>query len=300
MSASPDASPPATLPFVLRDAPAPVGPVTPAARPLIEKAIARLTPEPAGGVSSRSAIGSPSGNSTNSPSSMRAALCRGRHRRDRREASRAWGGALRADGRYPGGGRSGRTGRGCLSGAGRGRMLLARLVEAGVARGIVRFRGIVLPDNKPMLELCANTRRVWGSSVATGTSTSTFAWRRDPRRHRVGDFARYVGGLSIPRRCRPGPRCNRGSGAFGARARLRRSGRDREACEVRPNRGVVERLDPHAEMVEIAARSTRRRAACRAELAGKGHEVDQAAARAELDEPDLVLAPLDRAASASQ
>lgn len=156
MTSSPNLSLPAAFPFVLRDGrPLRVGPVTPAARPVIEKAIARLTPE-----------------------TSRRRFFTVRYRLSERElddltqldgVQRYAVGATVAD---PAGGVEGvgvaRFVRvadspaaaevavlvvDAFQGQGVGRMLLARLMEAGVARGIARFRGLVLPDNNPMLGL---------------------------------------------------------------------------------------------------------------------------------------------------
>jgi len=59
---------------------------------------------------------------------------------------------------------------------------------------------------------------------------------------------------------------------------------------------LVERLDAQAEVGEIAAFLASRRAAGAAERAVDRHEVDQRASGAQLDQADVVLAPLDRAA----
>ena len=58
----------------------------------------------------------------------------------------------------------------------------------------------------------------------------------------------------------------------------------------------VERLDAQAEVVEVAAFPAGRGAAGAAEGAVDRHEVDQRAPGAQLDQADVVLAPLDRAA----
>ena len=61
-------------------------------------------------------------------------------------------------------------------------------------------------------------------------------------------------------------------------------------------RGLVERLDAQAEVVDVAPLRARPRAPGAAELAVQRHEVDQLRAGAQLHQADRVLAALDRAA----
>ena len=67
-------------------------------------------------------------------------------------------------------------------------------------------------------------------------------------------------------------------------------------CEAGTDGGFVERLDAQAEVVEVAAFPAGRGAAGAAERAVDRHEVDQRAPGTQLDQADVVLAPLDRAA----
>jgi hypothetical protein len=65
--------------------------------------------------------------------------------------------------------------------------------------------------------------------------------------------------------------------------------------KVRSNGGFVERLDAQAEVVEIAPLDAGSRATGAPELAIDGHEINERAAGAKLQEADLVLPALDRA-----
>ena len=65
-----------------------------------------------------------------------------------------------------------------FQGQGVGRTLLKRLAAAALARGILRFRGIVHPDNRPIIRLLTDTRRIRRSSAAASTCTSTSTSRK--------------------------------------------------------------------------------------------------------------------------
>ncbi|MFO1324948.1 MAG: GNAT family N-acetyltransferase [Burkholderiales bacterium] len=143
-------------PFYLRDGrPLGIGPVTPASRPIIEKAIARLSPETSrrrfftprfrlsdrelddltilDGVN-RYAIGA----SVRSPEGETEGVGVARFARMADAPAVAEVAVLVVD---------------AYQGQGVGRMLLSRLASAGIARGIARLTGIVMRDNDPMLSL---------------------------------------------------------------------------------------------------------------------------------------------------
>lgn len=158
MTASSPAATSSESPFTLRDGRSvSVGPVGPAARPLIEQGIARLSPE-----SSRRrfftvryrlsdkeldeltildgyhrfAVGA----SVEGPGGVTEGVGVARFVRDQREPSAAEVALLVVD---------------AYQGQGVGKMLLTRRAEAALARGITRFRGMVLADNDAMLGLLA-------------------------------------------------------------------------------------------------------------------------------------------------
>lgn len=152
---------PATLepPFFLRDGrPLGIRPVTPASRPIIEKAIARLSTEtsrrrfftPRFRLSDREldeltildgfnryAIGA----SVRTPEGEVEGVGVARFVRVADAPTVAEVAVLVVD---------------AYQGQGVGRMLLSRLAAAGIARGIARLRGIVMQDNDPMLRLLRN------------------------------------------------------------------------------------------------------------------------------------------------
>ena len=57
----------------------------------------------------------------------------------------------------------------------------------------------------------------------------------------------------------------------------------------------IERLDAKAEVIQVSTFPCWGRTASLAELAAHGHKVDQRPTRAELNQPDGVFAPFDRA-----
>lgn len=143
-------------PFYLRDGrPLGIGPVTPASRTIIEKAIARLSPETSrrrfftprfrlsdkeldeltilDGID-RYAIGASVRTAAGEVEGVGVA----RYVRVAGAPTVAEVAVLVVD---------------AFQGQGVGRMLLSRLASAGIARGITRLRGIVLQDNRPMLGL---------------------------------------------------------------------------------------------------------------------------------------------------
>src|SRR6185437_7596597 len=81
--------------------------------------------------------------------------------------------------------------------------------------------------------------------------------------------------------------------ALGAVTRFRFARVDAGIVQLLPDRAFVERLDAQAEMIEIATLDSRRGAAGAAELAGDRHEIDQRAARTQLDEAKRVDPALD-------
>ncbi len=132
-----------------------IQPITPAARPLIERAIARVSPE-----SSRRRFFTPRfrfsereldaltvldghdryalGAVVNGPDAAPEGVGIARFVRVPGQADTAEVAVLVVD---------------AFQGQGVGRTLLARLAIAALARGIARFRGIVMTDNDPMLKL---------------------------------------------------------------------------------------------------------------------------------------------------
>jgi GNAT superfamily N-acetyltransferase len=131
------------------------GPITPSARGLIERAMARLSPETSrrrfftvryrlsdrelddltnlDGVR-RYAVGA----SVRTPGGEVEGVGVARYARDADDPRTAELALLVVD---------------AYQGRGIGRTLLARLAAAAIARGIARFRGLVLADNEPMLRL---------------------------------------------------------------------------------------------------------------------------------------------------
>ena len=83
--------------------------------------------------------------------------------------------------------------------------------------------------------------------------------------------------------------------ALRAVALLHRSGGMAVRCQLAPDRRLVERVDPEAEVIQVAALRSRRRTACTPEHAVDRHEIDQRAAGAQLDQADRILATLDPA-----
>lgn len=156
MTASPLLAMPLDAPYVLADGRRlSFGPVTPRARPLIERAMARLSPESSrrrfftvryrlsereldeltqlDGIA-RFAVGA----STVTPRGDIEGVGVARYVRDTDDPAAAELAILVVD---------------AYQGLGIGRTLLARLATAAIARGIARFRGMVLIDNTPMLRL---------------------------------------------------------------------------------------------------------------------------------------------------
>jgi hypothetical protein len=76
---------------------------------------------------------------------------------------------------------------------------------------------------------------------------------------------------------------------------LDRAARVAVAREPLADRGFVQRLDAKTEVVEVASLPAGRRAAGPAELSVDRHEVDERVAGAQLDQAEILLAPLDRA-----
>jgi hypothetical protein len=65
------------------------------------------------------------------------------------------------------------------------------------------------------------------------------------------------------------------------------------------NAQLIKWVYPKAEMIQVASFRSRGCAACPAELAIHGHEINDRSASSQLDQADLVLASLDRASEDS-
>lgn len=83
---------------------------------------------------------------------------------------------------------------------------------------------------------------------------------------------------------------NRGAVAFRAVTVLRFAGRDASGAQVQANRVFIPRLDAQAEVINVPAFQSGCRAAGAAERSVDVDQVDQRMPRAQLDQPELVLA----------
>ena len=83
--------------------------------------------------------------------------------------------------------------------------------------------------------------------------------------------------------------------SLGAIAQDDRAGGDAVCFEMAMHAGLVKRVYPKAEMIEVPSFLSRCCAAGFAELAIYRHEIDDRSARSQLNQADLVLASLDRA-----